>query len=124
MSTVAQCENSACSTAAETVYLVPEVNIFETSTGYVLEAELPGVNKAGLSLTVEENELTITGRRSGEKPAGAALHRESRDADFRRTFKLDPTIDATKINAKLDQGVLTLTLPKAEKARPRNIAVN
>jgi HSP20 family protein len=124
MSTATQCENNACATAPEAVYQAPEVNIFENAAGYVLEAELPGVSKSGLTLTVEDNELTIIGKRNVEAPAGKWLHRESREADFRRKFKLDPEVDAAKISAKLDQGVLTLTLPKAAKAQPRNITVS
>ena len=50
--------------------------------------------------------------------------RESRVADFRRVFELDPAIDTSKINAKMDQGVLTLTLPKSEKVKPRKIKVD
>jgi HSP20 family protein len=124
MSTVAPCENGACAPEVQEAFVTPEVNIYETSGGYVLEAELPGVNKAGLSLTVEENELTIVGRRTAETAAGEWLHRESREAGFRRSFKLDPANDRAKISDKLDQGDLTLTLPKAAKAQPRSIAVS
>jgi HSP20 family molecular chaperone IbpA len=54
----------------------------------------------------------------------ALLHHESRPENFRRTFELDPSIDANKIGAKVDQGLMTLTLPKAEPVKPRNIAVS
>jgi len=55
---------------------------------------------------------------------GTLIHRESRPENYRRTFELDPSIDADKINAKIDQGVVTLTLPKAEHVKPRKIAVS
>jgi len=70
------------------------------------------------------NELTIIGRRSLRKVEGALLHHESRPEDFRRTFELDPSIDADKISAKVEQGLVTLTLPKAEHIKPRKIAVS
>jgi HSP20 family protein len=105
-------------------YLTPLANILESKDGYVLEAEMPGVNKDGLEITVEDGELTIVGRRTVGEVRGRELHRESRAFDFRRSFELDPSIDTTKISAKIDQGVLTLHLPKAEAVRPRKIAVN
>jgi HSP20 family protein len=55
---------------------------------------------------------------------GILIHRESRQESYRRTFELDPSIDANKISAKIDQGVVTLTLPKAEHVKPRKVAVS
>jgi HSP20 family protein len=105
-------------------YLHPPVNVVETKEGYVLEAEMPGVGKDGLEVLLEDNELTIVGHR---RPAGVEgaqpLYRESVDRDFRRAFVLDPTIDTAKISARMERGVLTLTLPKAEKVKPRKISV-
>jgi HSP20 family protein len=105
-------------------YDSPEVNIVETKEGYVVEAEMPGVGKDGLEIMLEGTEITIVGRRHPEVLPGEALLRESRGADYRRVFELDPAIDASKISAKMDQGVLTLTLPKSERVKPRKIAVN
>jgi HSP20 family protein len=105
-------------------YICPGVNIFETNDGYVLEAEMPGVNKDGLEITLEGNELTIVGRRQTPALNGNSLFRESHQADYRRMFELDPAIDTTKVAAKMDQGVLTLTLPKSEKVKPRKIKVD
>ena len=104
-------------------YVTPLVNILETPEGYVLEAEMPGVNKDGLELSVENGELTIFGRRAAVETKGREVYRESRGFDYRRSFELDPSIDTTKITAKFDQGVLTLHLPKAESVKPRKIAV-
>ena len=105
-------------------YVAPEVNIFETNDGYVLEAEMPGVNKDGLEITLEGNEITITGRRAADAAGGEALFRERRTADYRRVFELDPAIDTAKVSAKMDQGILTLTLPKSERVKPRKITVD
>ena len=105
-------------------YLTPLANILESNDGYVLEAEMPGVNKDGLDITVENGELTIVGRRATTEPRGREVYRESRAFDYRRTFELDPSIDASKVSARIDQGVLTLQLPKAESVKPRKIAVH
>ena len=104
-------------------FISPEVNICETKDGYVLETEMPGVNKDGLEITLENNELTIIGRRSSETVSGEPLFRERSVAHFCRVFELDPTIDTGRINAKVNQGVLTLTLPKSERVKPRKITV-
>ena len=103
--------------------LYPHVNIVETKEGYVLEAEMPGVNKNGLEVLLEGNELTIVGRREHPVQNAEPLYRESRDRDFRRAFVLDPVIDTGRIAAKMENGVLTLTLPKAEAVKPRKITV-
>lgn len=105
-------------------FVSPDVNIYENADGYTLEADMPGVSKSGLEVTLEGNELTLVGRRSHERVAGQALYRESRPVDFRRVFELDPAIDTAKISAKLEQGVLTLHLPKAERVKPRQINVD
>lgn len=109
----------------EREFYVPPVNIFETNEHFVVEADLPGVTKDGVEITVEDNELTIIGRRNDlqEVPNSEVLYQETRPGDFRRVFELDPTIDTSKISAKVQQGVLTLTLPKAEKVKPRKISV-
>ncbi len=110
--------------ANRVTYLTPLANILETKDGYVLEAEMPGVNKDGLEVTVENGQLTIVGHRASAEVRGREVSRESRTSDYRRAFELDPAIDTTKITAKIDQGVLTLHLPKAEAVKPRKITVN
>jgi HSP20 family protein len=100
------------------------VNIFETKDGYILEAEMPGVSKEGLEVTLEGAELTIVGRRRSEPLPGESLFRESSPADYRRVFELDPAIDTGKVSAKMEQGILTLTLPKSERVKPRKISVD
>jgi HSP20 family protein len=104
-------------------YAVPGVNICETKEGYVIEAEMPGVSKHGLEITLEGTELTLVGHRSAPPLPDSPLFREASTADFKRVFELDPAIDASKISAKMDQGILTLTLPKSEAVKPRRISV-
>lgn len=105
-------------------YLAPQCNIFETRDGYVLEAEMAGVNKSGLEITLEANELTIIGHRAQENLPGEPIFRERRLVDYRRVFEIDPAIEGSKISARMEQGVLTLTLPKSDKVKPRKIQVD
>jgi len=102
----------------------PRVDIVETKDAYVLEAEMPGVTKGGLEILLENNELTLVGHRYSEKVDAELIYRESTQRDFRRLFVLDPSIDTAKIDAKLQDGLLTLHLPKAEQVKPRKIKVS
>jgi len=127
MTTIANAENRAVKTnnarANERGYLVPQVNIVETKDSLVLEAEMPGVSKDGLEVLLEGNELTIAGRRQTGVPGAEPVYRESSPLDFRREFVLDPSIDTSKLSATIEQGMLTVTLPKTEKVKPRKIQV-
>ena len=105
-------------------FITPPASVTEIADGYMLEIEMPGVKKDGLEISVENNELTIIGRRSLPAVEGTLIHRESRPENFRRAFEIDPSIDADKISAKIDQGLVTLTLPKAEHVKPRKITVS
>ena len=119
-------ENRSGSTNGERApeqFIAPPATVLENADGYTLEVEMPGVSKENLEMWVENNELTITGRRAMPAVEGTLIHRESRAENFRRTFELDPSIDAEKISAKIEQGVVSLTLPKAEQVKPRKITV-
>jgi HSP20 family protein len=85
---------------------------------------MPGVNKEGLEISIENNELTLMGRRSLPSINGTLLHKEMRRENFRRVFEIDPSIDPGKISAKIEQGIVTVALPKAEHVKPRKIAVS
>jgi len=105
-------------------YISPDVNIYETENSYTLEAEMPGVTREHLEVTLENNTLTLVGHRTDDNPRGTVLYRESRPADFRRVFELDPAVDSQKIRAQMNQGLLILELPKTEAVKPRRIAVD
>jgi HSP20 family protein len=125
MKSIVQAEPKAAAERTEyQEFVTPVVNIFETKDGYALEAEMPGVNKDGLEITLEGNEITILGRRTSEPNDGEMLFRECSAADYRRVFELDPAIDSGKISAKMEQGMLLLTLPKSERVKPRKITVS
>jgi HSP20 family protein len=116
-------ENRQAAVPEDASYLRPRVDITETREGYELRAEMPGVDKQGLELVLDGSELTIVGR----KPAGPepleCIYRESSLGNYRRKFELDPAIDTSKVTARMEQGVLLLTLPKAERVKPRRIQV-
>jgi HSP20 family protein len=105
-------------------FITPPASVTEIGDGYMLEIEMPGVKKDSLEISFENNELTIIGRRSLPIVEGTLIHRESRPENFRRTFEIDPSIAADKIGARIDQGLVTLTLPKAEDVKPRKITVS
>jgi HSP20 family protein len=105
-------------------YLTPLADVESTKEGYTIHAEMPGVDRSGLEITVDNGELTILGRRQKDEFSGEPIYREIRKADFRRVYEVDPAVDATRIAARIDQGVLTLTLPKAESVKPRKITVD
>jgi len=104
-------------------FVTPPANISANENEYLIEVEMPGVDKSGLELSVEGNELTIIGHRKIERPQGDVYYSEWPEADYRRLFELGPDVDTTKINAQLDQGVLKLRLPKSETAKPRRIQI-
>ena len=124
MNTTVVRENRDADRAQNEQFVAPAASVVEASDGYTLEVEMPGVNKEGLEISIENNELTVLGRRSLPEVEGTLIHRELRQENYRRTFELDPSIDADKISAKIDQGVVTLTLPKAEHIKPRKITVS
>jgi HSP20 family protein len=107
----------------QAVYVTPLVDLESTDNGYVIRAEMPGVEKDGLEITVDHGELVILGRRRPIEVTGEPIYREIRGYDFRRVYELDPSIDTTKVSAKIDQGILTVALPKAETIKPLKIAV-
>ena len=107
-----------------TYYVTPLADVESNENAYTIHAEMPGVDKSNLEITVDKGELTIIGHRHVQPPAGDPVYLEIRQADFRRVYELDPAVDTTKITAHMDQGVLTLTLPKSEAVKPRKITVD
>src|SRR5215469_6527005 len=107
----------------QTAYVAPYVDIETADSGYVLYAEMPGVSRHGIRITVEDGNLVLVGHRQASSESAEALHRETRQLSYRRVYELDPSIDANKISARIDQGILTVNLPKAETLKPRRITL-
>lgn len=102
----------------------PPVNLWEDGNNFYLEAELPGIREEDLEISAAGNELTLRGRRQPEQGENLAYHRRERGyGEFSRVLMLPADVDADKIEARLKDGVLSLTLPKAEAARARKITV-
>src|SRR5205807_2922001 len=92
-------------------FVTPAASVIEDNDAYLLNVEMPGVNKEGLEISVENNELRIIGRRSLPAIDGTLVQRESRSENYRRTFELDPIIDTSKISEHVDQGSLPSRMP-------------
>jgi len=105
-------------------YVTPLADVESGKEGYTMRLEMPGVDKSGLEITLDQGELTILGHRHPEETSGEPVYREIQRHDFRRVYELDPAIHTAGITARLDGGVLTLTLPKAENVEPRKITVD
>ncbi len=103
-------------------YIVPPVDIYENEDALVVVADLPGVKKEDLHINVENDVLTIDGHPSNGHE-GELIRGEFELLNFYRQFTLSDKVDQDKIEATLARGVLTLKLPKAEKAKPRQIEV-
>ena len=102
---------------------IPQVDIYEDKSGITVLADMPGVDKEGVSIDLKEDQLTINGKISLPEEKETVLHKEYAVGNYFRQFSLSDVIDREKITAKMADGVLTLTLPKAEKAVPKKISV-
>ena len=102
-----------------------DVDIMENEGGYTLSAELPGVDKKDLKVTVENDTLTLEAEKhdGSESKKDGHYHSERRYGKFSRSFKLNGQIDTEKIDARYKNGVLSLTLPKREEVKPRQLDV-
>ncbi len=103
----------------------PSINLTEDKDHYYLRAELPGVKPEELDIAVVENQVSIRGERKIPVEKGEfSYHRREREAgSFRRTISLPVEVDSPKVNAELKKGVLKITLPKHERAKPRKIQI-
>jgi HSP20 family molecular chaperone IbpA len=104
--------------------LMPPVDVIEDASGITLYADLPGVPKDKLSLQVEAETLTIEGEIVLDMPEGMeSTHAEVNLPRYRRVFSLSKELDAEKVNAEFNHGVLKLRIPKAEHAQPRRVEI-
>ena len=105
---------------------VPPVDIHETEEGYKLHAELPGLTKGDINITLENNVLRLSGERKFEKDVKReSYHRVERTyGAFSRAFALPQQVNSEGVQAAFENGVLTVTVPKAEQAKPRKITIS
>lgn len=110
--------------AAQAPRFLPAVDIYETAEEYVVMAEMPGCDPKGIDVQFEGGELSIYGPVAPRQlPQTGWLAHEFGIGDFYRTFNVTESIEADKISAEYEHGILTLRLPKVETARPRKIEV-
>jgi HSP20 family molecular chaperone IbpA len=102
---------------------IPRVDIYETDDAVILLADMPGVNDDSVDITLEKNILTVTGYLANERENYGLAYREYREGDYERTFALSDEVDRNQIEATMKDGVLKLTLPKAEEMKARKITV-
>jgi HSP20 family protein len=105
---------------------VPPVDVQETESNFIFTAELPGMSKEDVSITLEDNLLTLSGERTlKEREEGENFHRVERAyGSFSRSFSLPSQVDSSKVEASFKNGLLTVEIAKAEQAKPRKIEIH
>jgi HSP20 family protein len=103
----------------------PPVNVFDAGDGYVVRAELPGVDPARVEIDVQEDTVALRGERTFPEPdSSAAFHRRERgQGEFRRVVRVPGRLAADEAHAEYRDGVLTLRVPKARETRPRRVEI-
>lgn len=102
----------------------PRTNLNDTGDNLELIAEVPGVSKEALNVKIQGNYLEISGSRNSDNPEGYKVHRTERETTtFSRSFTLPYEVEAAKVEATLKDGLLKMTLPKSETAKPRQISI-
>lgn len=110
---------------AEASMWTPLADVSETEEAYIVEAEVPGIAKDDIDIQVSGNEIAITGRTEQQEEEGKRAHRRGRRyGRFEYRAMLPGDISADKVSAALHNGVLTVTIPKSEKVKPRRIAIS
>jgi HSP20 family protein len=104
----------------------PRVDLLESDDAYVLEVDVPGLKRDDININFHDQTLTISGERSSEKKEekkGEYVRVERQYGNFYRSFTLPRSVDSNKIEASYENGVLIVTVPKAEESKPRKIDV-
>lgn len=103
----------------------PTLDLYQTNDNVVAQFELPGMRKEEIEISLHDGALTVSGERKIESPNGGKTERSERYVDkFRRSITLPVHVDASKVRASYRDGILTVTLPKAEEAKPRQIQIS
>ena len=107
----------------EGVYFSPDVDIFERQDALVLKADVPGTSKEAIELDLNDDTLSLTATVSTVRDKWKPIYQEYEIGHFKRQFRIGHMVDKARISAEVKDGVLTITLPKVEKAQPRKIQV-
>ena len=101
----------------------PPVDLIEANDGFRLRADLPGIKLADIDISIASNVLTLKGQRKAAAGSGSVYRKESWEGSFQRTIALPATVDSDKIEASFRDGVLEVSIPKREEAKPKRITV-
>ena len=114
-----------CQTTDHTHNLTPRADVLESETEFRLVLDLPGVKSRDLEINLEKQTLIVKASKATAVPEGFDLRRHERasQAQYSRSFNLGNAVDGENVSAKLDEGVLQITLPKSEASKPRRIEV-
>ncbi len=103
----------------------PTLNIYEDESNYYISAELPGINKSDLKIKIDNDSLSIEGKRESKIDKNSSYYRNERwSGEFKRSISLSELVDKNKIQAELKNGVLLITLAKSEEVKPKSIEIN
>jgi len=117
--------NGSAQQATQEKFVTPRASIYDSTDAVVLELEMPGVGRDNIEITVDKDELTVSGRRNRPSDEQCeVLHQERLLFNFRRGFVLSERIDTGNISAAYENGVLRLTLPKSAEAKPQKIEIS
>jgi HSP20 family protein len=103
---------------------VPLADVEETDDAYVIEVELPGVDEADIDIEVNGREVTVMGELKEKERTGILRRRTRRVGEFQYSMTLPGDIDTENVDARLEHGVLTVTVPKSQRAKPRRISIS
>lgn len=117
-------KNIAKTNEVKKVFHVPLADIYETSDLYSLKIEMPGINKENLNIVIDDNELRITAEAIADENDKNLKYAEFTAKNFSRTFRVGNDIDRNKVDATLENGILTLVLHKSEEVKPKKITIN
>jgi len=105
-------------------FIRPTYNVTQSEDAYEVTVVMPGVSKDGLSVTLDKGDLLIEGTKTNyREPSWQVVHQEISDANYRLRLQLNITINEGEIKARIEDGILKVTLPVAEEAKPKRIAV-
>ena len=111
-------------TATEPRAIAPRVNVYEDATGFTIQAEMPGVAREHAHVEVHDGTLTLRGTQNVANGTSTLHVRERSRGEFHRTFALGKGVDPNNVQARMEDGILTVTLPKSEKAQRKSISIN
>jgi len=111
-------------TGQKKTFHIPLADIYETQDIYSVKLEMPGIVKENLDIVIDNDELKITAESAAEENAENLKYAEFRARNFSRAFRLGNDVDRNRIDAKLENGILSLVLHKSEAVKPKKVSIN